>query len=138
MSGGEKKEQTLQEAAEAKKEEPTCQEKCGVCWTDFQYSCYHVDELDDTRKLCCWMTASEWGWLLLFFFVLYAYDVAFFALLLNFQVSFGVPVLYGYLAVFLVALIGIIVCVYMGHQQHLQMEATKRETRRAMEGDEKV
>jgi len=45
---------------------------------------------------------------------------------------------FSYLAVFLVALIGIIVCVYMGHQQHLQMEATKRETRRAMEGDEKV
>mmetsp|Transcript_17519 Transcript_17519/g.28008 ORF Transcript_17519/g.28008 Transcript_17519/m.28008 type:complete len:138 (-) Transcript_17519:265-678(-) len=130
-----KKQKTLAEAHEEEEEQLSCSEKTAICWADTQVFCYHKEGEED---LYCGMNCTAWGWLLLFFFVLYSFDTVLFAILLNFAVNFGTGVLWGYFAVFMVFVMAMGVVIYLGHQKHLIREETIRAERRQFDADEKV
>lgn len=130
---------TLAEADDAEKETKTCGEKWAEFQTSFSLFCHTpADEEADMPDLYCYNTPSGWGWLCLFLWSIYAFDALFFAALLSLEVEFGVGVLYGFLCIFLYAVVVLGIVLYFGHNHHLQVEETKRQSRRGFENKEEA
>mmetsp|Transcript_4117 Transcript_4117/g.7593 ORF Transcript_4117/g.7593 Transcript_4117/m.7593 type:complete len:148 (-) Transcript_4117:59-502(-) len=133
-----KQQKTLAQAHEEDILEPTCAEATEQCWEDCKITMYHKDELG--TPLYCHNTPSGWGQMIVFFICLYAFFTAWFSLLLYLSQAFGTAVLWGYLGVFLVFVIGLSVLIYLGQKHHDVVEASKRASRRAcgLAADEKA